>query len=138
MCGTTAYREWVNKQKLSMRQIHLPGDKSFVDFCGRTMPVTNPDNGTVNRFVTRYAALPTRIRLDDASVHGKPFALDQTCVHAATQHLIEQPAKQIAVPKTAVSILGKGRVVGDFIFKAQPAEPAIRQVQMGLFAQPPL
>ncbi|MNZ17427.1 hypothetical protein D3C78_344170 [compost metagenome] len=29
-------------------------------------------------------------------------------------------------------------MVGDFIFKAQPAEPAIRQVQMGLFAQPPL
>ena len=28
-------------------------------------------------------------------------------------------------------------MVGDFIFKAQPAEPAIRQVQMGLFAQPP-
>ena len=27
-------------------------------------------------------------------------------------------------------------MVGHFIFKAQPAEPAIRQVQMGLFAQP--
>jgi hypothetical protein len=52
-------------------------------------------------------------------------------------HFIEQPAKQITVPKTAVSVLGKGRVVGDFIFKAQPAEPAISQVQMGLFAQPP-
>jgi hypothetical protein len=52
--------------------------------------------------------------------------------------LNEQPAKQIAVPKTAVSILGKRRVFRDFIFKAQPAEPAIRQVQMGFFAQPPL
>jgi hypothetical protein len=37
-----------------------------------------------------------------------------------------------------VSVLGKGRVIGDFIFKAQPAEPAIRQVQMSLFAQSPL
>jgi hypothetical protein len=63
---------------------------------------------------------------------------DQACVHAATQHFIEQPAKQITVPKTAVSIFEKGRVIGHFIFKAQPAEPAIRQVQMGLFAQPPL
>ncbi len=44
---TRLYREWVNKQKLSMRQIHLPGDKCFVDFCGRTMPVTNPDTGEV-------------------------------------------------------------------------------------------
>jgi transposase len=42
---TRVYREWLNKQKLSMRQIHLPGDKCFVDFCGRTMPVTNPDTG---------------------------------------------------------------------------------------------
>ena len=77
------------------------------------------------------------MRFDDASVHGKAFALYQACVHAATQHFIEQPAKQITAPKTAVSFFGEGRVVGDFIFKAQPAEPAIRQVQMGLFAQPP-
>jgi len=33
--------------------------------------------------------------------------------------------------------LAETRVVGDFVFKAQPAEPAIRQVQMGLFTQPP-
>jgi hypothetical protein len=59
-------------------------------------------------------------------------AFDQAGVHAATQHFIEQPVKQITVAKTAVSIFGKGRVVGKFIFKAQPAEPAIRQVQMGL------
>jgi hypothetical protein len=37
-----------------------------------------------------------------------------------------------------MSIFGKRRVIGYIIFKAQPAEPAIRQVQMGLFAQPPL
>lgn len=66
------------------------------------------------------------------------FALDQTGVHTATQHVIEQPAKQSAVPKTAVSIIGKGRVVGNFIFKAQTAEPEIRQIQMSLFAQPSL
>ena len=39
---------------------------------------------------------------------------DQACVHATTQHFIKQPAKQIAVPKTAVSIFGKGRVIGDW------------------------
>lgn len=29
-------------------------------------------------------------------------------------------------------------MIGDFILKAQPAEPVIRQVQMGLFTQAPL
>lgn len=46
------------------------------------------------------------------------FALDQTCVHAATQHFVEQPAKQRAVAKTTVAVLGKRRVIGDFIFEA--------------------
>lgn len=45
--------------------------------------------------------------------------------------------RQTVVPKTAMSIFGKGRVVGNFVFKALPAEPAIRQAQMGLFTQPP-
>lgn len=57
--------------------------------------------------------LKARIRFDDAGVYGKAFTFDQACVHATTQHFIEQPAKQIAVPKTAVSIFGKGRVIGD-------------------------
>ncbi|VVO58833.1 hypothetical protein PS900_00689 [Pseudomonas fluorescens] len=48
----------------------------------------------------------------------KAFTFDQAYVHATTQHFIEQPAKEIAVPKAAVSIFGKGRVIGDFIFKA--------------------
>lgn len=54
---TRVYREWVNKQKLSMRQIHLPGDKCFVDFCGRTMPVTNPDTGAVSQAQVFVATL---------------------------------------------------------------------------------
>jgi hypothetical protein len=58
----------------------------------------------VDRLITRYFALPTRIRLDDAGVHSKAFAFDQACVHAATQHFIEQPAKQIAVPNRAIEV----------------------------------
>lgn len=44
---TRLYRAWLNTQKVSMRQVHLPGDKMFVDFCGRTMPITNPVTGIV-------------------------------------------------------------------------------------------
>lgn len=41
------YNAWLKMQRVSMRQFHKPGDKLFVDFCGRTMPVTNPDTGEV-------------------------------------------------------------------------------------------
>ena len=61
----------------------------------------------VDLFISRYTALPTRIRFDDAGVHGKSFAFNQAGVHAATQHLIEQPAKQIAVPKRPCRFLEK-------------------------------
>lgn len=54
---TRLYREWVNRQKLSMRQIHLPGDKCFVDFCGRTMPLTNPDTGAISQAQVFVATL---------------------------------------------------------------------------------
>ena len=36
------YRIWLGRQRLSMRQIHIPGDKMFVDFCGRTVRVNPP------------------------------------------------------------------------------------------------
>ncbi|WP_339437324.1 MULTISPECIES: IS21 family transposase [unclassified Pseudomonas] len=44
---TRHYRAWVKTQKISMRQVHIPGDKMFVDFCGRTMPITDPDTGEI-------------------------------------------------------------------------------------------
>lgn len=45
---TRLYKAWLNTQKVSMRQIHLPGDKMFVDFCGRTIPITDPLTGIVS------------------------------------------------------------------------------------------
>ena len=57
------------------------------------------------------------VGLDTLQRHAG-ICFDDAGVYARTQHFIEQPAKQIAVPKTAVSIFGKGRVIGDFIFKA--------------------
>lgn len=37
-----AYREWVGKQRLSMRQHHKGGEKLFVDYCGPTLTITCP------------------------------------------------------------------------------------------------
>lgn len=42
---TDGYRKWRQSQRISMRQFHLPGDKLFIDFCGRTMPVLDQATG---------------------------------------------------------------------------------------------
>ncbi len=43
------YREWLQLQKRSMRQHHVAGEKLFLDFCGPTVPVVNPDTGEVRQ-----------------------------------------------------------------------------------------
>lgn len=43
------YRRWLKKQKRSMRQIHLAGDKLFIDYCGPTIPVVNPETGEIRK-----------------------------------------------------------------------------------------
>lgn len=43
------YGEWLKLQKRSMRQHHVAGEKLFLDFCGPTIPVINPDTGEVRQ-----------------------------------------------------------------------------------------
>jgi len=52
-CGY--YREWVAKQKRSMRHVHRAGEKLFVDYSGATMPIVNPDTGEI-RFAEIFVA----------------------------------------------------------------------------------
>jgi len=39
------YRDWVGTLKRSMRQIHKAGEKLFIDYCGPTIPIVNPQTG---------------------------------------------------------------------------------------------
>jgi transposase len=39
------YRVWLGCQARSMRQVHRAGEKLFVDYCGPTMTIVNPDTG---------------------------------------------------------------------------------------------
>src|SRR5687768_13982978 len=39
------YRAWRGKQDLCMRQVHRPGEKLFVDYCGATVPVIDAGAG---------------------------------------------------------------------------------------------
>ena len=41
------YQHWRGLQKRSMRQTHKAGEKAFVDYCGPTVPIINPDTGEV-------------------------------------------------------------------------------------------
>lgn len=41
------YNQWKGSQNLSMRQIHKPGDKLFVDYCGLTVPVVASNSSPV-------------------------------------------------------------------------------------------
>ena len=51
------YLVWLGCQKRSMRQIHLAGEKLFVDYCGPTMAVVNPDTGEVRQAQVFVAVL---------------------------------------------------------------------------------
>lgn len=43
------YNGWLKLQKRSMRQHHVAGDKLFLDFCGPTIPLVNPNTGEVRQ-----------------------------------------------------------------------------------------
>jgi transposase len=43
------YREWAGKLDAVMRQEHLAGEKCFVDYCGKTMPVTDRHTGEIHQ-----------------------------------------------------------------------------------------
>ena len=54
----TRYREYAKKINPSMRLVHIAGEKIFVDFSGKTMPIVNPTNGVVVDAQIFVAVLP--------------------------------------------------------------------------------
>lgn len=51
------YLKWLGCQQRSMRQIHRAGEKLFVDYCGPTMAVVNPDTGEIRNAQVFVAVL---------------------------------------------------------------------------------
>ncbi len=43
------YQTWCQKQKRSMRQLHIAGEKCFIDYCGPTVAVISPSTGESGR-----------------------------------------------------------------------------------------
>jgi len=53
------YRDWVLTLNRSMRQVHKAGEKLFIDYCGSTLPIVNPDTGECHNaqvFVASWGA----------------------------------------------------------------------------------
>jgi transposase len=51
------YREWVGRLKPTLRQVHIAGERVFVDFAGRTMEVIDGATGEILRAEVFVAAL---------------------------------------------------------------------------------
>ncbi len=43
------YQRWRKKQRRSIRQLHMAGEKLFIDYCGPTVPIVNPDTGEIRK-----------------------------------------------------------------------------------------
>lgn len=41
------YRQWQQRQKRSLRQLHKAGEKCFVDYCGQTVPIVDRHTGEI-------------------------------------------------------------------------------------------
>ena len=42
------YQRWAGTLEPVLRQVHLPGEKMFVDWAGQTVPIANEQDGTVS------------------------------------------------------------------------------------------
>jgi hypothetical protein len=68
--------------------------------------------------------------------HNNPVASENTIL--ALQHRLEDAPQQIALAEAAMPVLGEGRVIRHLANEPEPAEPPVSQIEMDLFAQPPL
>ena len=75
------YLRWHKMQKRSMRQIHTAGDKLFIDYCGPTIPVVNPDTGEV-----RYAQIFV------ATLGASNYTYVEACPSQKLEHWLEAHA----------------------------------------------
>jgi len=96
------YRVWQGQQQRSMRQAHRAGEKMFVDYCGPTMAVVNPDTGELRHAQIFVAVLGdsnytfacaswSQNKADWLQAHVKAFEffgggnLTQFCTHTSAQ-----------------------------------------------------
>ena len=109
---TKRYSDWLKSQRMSMRQFHKPGDKLFVDFCGRTMLITNPETGedrSAQVFVgvlggssyTFAYAIPTQKVADWIECHVRVFEF----LGGVPQHVVPDNLKSAVIKHTLKEVI---------------------------------
>src|SRR6202040_4150261 len=78
------------------------------------------------------------IGLNHTGVDSKAFAIDQSFPHTPLNHTLKHLPKRFALTEAAMPVLRERRMVRHRILEAQATEPAIRQIEVDLFAQSPL
>jgi hypothetical protein len=66
------------------------------------------------------------------------LTLDQAHGHAAPDNLLKDFLKDARLPKAPVAVLGKGRVIGNLLLKAQSSEPTVGKMHPHFVHQAPL
>ena len=73
-CFCERYRAFVGKLKPSMRQIHVAGEKAFIDYAGQTIPIQDPFSGEVREAQIFVAVLGasnyTYLVMDNLNTHS--------------------------------------------------------------------
>lgn len=99
------FTRWFKTQKRSMRQLHVAGDKLFIDYCGPRLQVVNPDTGEVREAEVFVATLGASnyTYVEAFPSQGKPYWLE---AHAnALEHFGGVP--QLLVPDNLRSAVTK-------------------------------
>jgi len=56
------YQQWRSRLRLSMRQVHIAGEKMFVDYAGQTVPIIDPATGDIHEREQRQAVAQVHSR----------------------------------------------------------------------------
>src|SRR5256885_124690 len=89
---------------------------------------TNPAKGPIRMLCTGDRPLLVGVGRDQAGVHRKSFAADQSFLDTAAHHRLEDMPERIAVAKPTVTVLREGGVIRHGTIQAEPAEPPIGQI----------
>ncbi|MGY3582567.1 hypothetical protein ACVIGB_008368 [Bradyrhizobium sp. USDA 4341] len=79
--------------------------------------------------------MPIGVGLDQARIDGKSFTADQLFLDTTVQDVLEHAAEEIAFSEMTRSVLRERRVIWHRTVQAEPAKPAVSQIEMNLIAQ---
>ncbi len=145
------YREFALRQQRSMRQIHIAGEKLFIDYAGSAVPIIDAATGEITQaqiFVATlgasnytYACATARQTTDDwigAQVQALEFiaGVPRLIVPDQTRALIKTPDRYDpeAAPDLDVGV-GARRAAGARPARAQPIQGLVARPHRGSSAQ---